>query len=94
MSSLSRARRVVVAAVLVAATMAACSDKESPTGLTPPGSTITPVAQAYLDTALAFMEQYYYFADTVNWSIKRSRATDRAGAAQTRKDVYPAIIQA
>jgi C-terminal processing protease CtpA/Prc len=49
------------------------------------------VARAYLDTALSFMQAYYFYGDTVNWAAKRTLAFQRAGAAQTRAAVYPAI---
>jgi carboxyl-terminal processing protease len=87
---LPRARAfVAVVPMLAAATAVACGDKDPPTGVMAPR--IAPAAQAYLDTALAFMQLYYYFGDTVNWTAKRTRAFQRAGAAQTRKAVYPAI---
>jgi carboxyl-terminal processing protease len=78
--------------VLVATAIAvACGGSDSPTGVVTPEPTIAPAARAYLDTALSFMQEYYYYGDTVNWAAKRTLAFQRAGAAQTGKAVYPAI---
>ena len=68
----------------------ACGGDDGPTGPATP-ATIAPAAAAYLDTALQFMQTYYYYGDTVNWNSKRTRASRRAGGAQTFADVYPAI---
>jgi carboxyl-terminal processing protease len=67
----------------------ACGNDE-PTGPASP-ATIAPAAAAYLDTSLAFMEEYYYYRDTVSWTTKRTRAYRRAGGAQTSEGVYAAI---
>jgi C-terminal processing protease CtpA/Prc len=37
------------------------------------------------------MQAYYFYGDTVNWAAKRALAFQRAGAAQTRLAVYPAL---
>ena len=85
-----RARALaLVVAFLASAVAVACGAKDPPTGTST--SKMSAAAAAYLDSALAFMEQYYYFGDTVNWRSKRTRAIQRAGAAQTTKEVYGAV---
>lgn len=86
------ARSIVAAAALLGTAAAgACGSSDSPTGVDTPVATISTVARAYLDTALSFMQAYYFYGDTVNWTAKRALAFQRAGAAQTRKDVYSAV---
>jgi hypothetical protein len=93
-----RALRGLAAAALLALPplVAACGSDDpvapvTPVTPTPPAAQLAPAVRAYIDTALLFTEQVYFYGDTVNWPAKRTRTFARAGGAQTFAQAHPAI---
>lgn len=97
----SRALRGLAASAVLAlpVVIAACGDGggDPPTAVVtpppapPPTAQIAPAVRGYVDTALLFTEQVYYYGDTVDWRAKRTRTFARAGAAQLFRQAHPAI---
>ena len=69
----------------------ACGGGDDGGPTAPPAPTIAPAAAAYLDTALLFTQQVFYYGDRVNWPSVRARAFQTAAGAQTLAATYPAI---
>lgn len=90
-----RARRGLAAAALLAVPpiVAACSsdDPVAPTPEPTPPAQLAAAVRGYIDTALLFTQEVYFYGDTVNWAAKRVRTLARAGAAQTVAQAHPAI---
>jgi carboxyl-terminal processing protease len=94
----SRSLTRAVAACLVVALpllgLAACGGGDGD-GTTEPSpsttATIAPRAAAYLDTALLFTQEVFYYGSRVDWSSVRAKAFKTAAGAQTLAATYPAI---
>jgi carboxyl-terminal processing protease len=69
---------------------AACKGDSDPTEPEPTAG-IAPRVRAYLDTAILFTQEYFYYGDRVNWTAVRQKAFQTAGSAQTFAATYPAI---
>jgi carboxyl-terminal processing protease len=69
---------------------AACGGGEDP-GPTEPTDTMPARVRAYLDTAILFTQEYFYYGDRVNWTTVREKAYRTAANAQTFAATYPAI---
>jgi carboxyl-terminal processing protease len=67
---------------------AACGllDRVAPSEYAP-----APWVQQYLDTALDFTEQWFYFKERVDWDAQRAQASARAKGATEFRQAHPAI---
>lgn len=74
-------------ALATAVGIAACSDSTT----APSISTISPQATAYLDSALAFENDVFYWYQNVNFPAQRTNVFSVAGHAQTYKDTWAAV---
>jgi hypothetical protein len=54
-------------------------------------SSMSAVASAYVDTAVAFTRDVWYWSDTKNWAQVRTAVRGRTPNAQTTAQTYPAI---
>jgi hypothetical protein len=52
---------------------------------------ISPEAVAYIDAAVAVMQQHYLHKNQIDWPKLKQETLDQAAAAQTAVDTYPAI---
>lgn len=48
-------------------------------------------ATAYIDAALAIMQQHFLYRDRIDWAQLRRETMFQAGEAQTRADTWPAL---
>jgi C-terminal processing protease CtpA/Prc len=86
-----------MALVAAAVLLGACggSDPAAPNAPVVPDTPRVPAtsaaAAAYLDTALLFTEQSFYYGSRVNWAALRSRAVARSAGAQTTAGTHAAI---
>jgi hypothetical protein len=68
---------------------AAPTSPAGPTATTPRAS---PAAvTAYVDSALLFTQEYFYFASRIDWTALRQRTLSRASGAQTFQQTYAAL---
>jgi hypothetical protein len=83
---------LVVVVLPVLGPLACGGDDNGDGGPTEPNpSTLAPAAAAYLDTALLFTQEVFYYGGRVNWTATRAKAFQTAAGAQTFAATYPAI---
>lgn len=87
--------RGLVGLVLFAVCTSACGGKSSssPTGPSTSGSatTISAVASGYIASVVDLMAAHSVYRRTTDWNAFRQSVLNKAGAAQTIPDAYPAI---
>lgn len=88
-SKKSPTRRHVVAAMAALMITTGCTAEPSA-----PGHAMSPVARAYLTTALDVMERNSLYKSDVDWSAIRRNAFARAAKARTQAETYGAVREA
>ena len=93
--SLARALGACLVVTLPVLGPAACDggDGADPTGTTTPTptSSLGPRASGYLDTAVRFTQEVFYYGNRVDWPAVRAKAFQTANGAQTPAATYAAI---
>jgi carboxyl-terminal processing protease len=93
--SLARALGACLVVALPVLGPVACDggDGADPTGptTTTPTTSLGPKAAGYLDTAVRFTQEVFYYGNRVDWTAVRAKAFQTAAGAQTAAATYPAI---
>jgi hypothetical protein len=87
-------RKAALAVLACSVITAAACGGDSSTGLKNPGTTkkASPlVVTAYVDTALLFTQEYFYYGSRIDWTALTTRTKARSAGAQTFKETYPAL---
>jgi len=85
-----RSRRAPLLALPVAVAVAACSRETGTNPRVTPDS-MSRVASAYVDTAVAFTRDVWYWSPELDWPRTRARVRARTPNAETTAQTYPAI---
>ena len=70
---------------------AACGNDDSGSTEPTPQPGLAPRVAAYLDTAILFTQEYFYYGDRIDWRAVRTKAYQTAGNAQSIAAAYPAV---